>query len=214
MVTSGFENPRWGLGANMSNSKLRNESQKSNRHYFSVLSSAVLFCQNTFSYIIYKRSSVTKPSQLQLPGNITLLSSKIVDRTSALRTEQWWNQCNFHGVGWPGYAAPIEAHPPPGALGCAAQLLSPADSDGSDSFQWWPPVLTPIRLGDSGKLALAPHISAWLTQQSGGEGRKGGGGCNCREPVSTFNFCFSYLRFATDLKFFIYNLIFTLLWVY
>lgn len=49
------------------------------------------------------------------------------------------------------------------ALGCAARLLSPADSDGSDSFQWWPPVLTPIRLADSGKLALAPYKSARLT---------------------------------------------------
>lgn len=110
---------------------------------------------------------------------------------------------------WSGVAWIREPRPPPDALGCAAQLLSPADSDGSDSFQWWPPVLTPIRLGDSGKLALAPHISASPTQQSRGE--KGGGGCNCREPVSTFNFCFSQLRFATDLKFFIYNLIFSLL---
>lgn len=85
---------------------------------------------------------------------------------------------------------------PPDALDCAAQLLSPADSDGSDSFQWWPPVLTPIRLGDSGKLELAPHITAWPAQQSRGEG---GGGCNCWGPSSTFNF--SYFRFATDLKF-------------
>ena len=73
-------------------------------------------------------------------------------------------------MGWPGYAAAIELDPPPpDALGCAAQLLFPADSDGSDSFQWWPPVLTPIRLGDSGKLVLAPHISARPTQEMAGE---------------------------------------------
>lgn len=93
--------------------------------------------------------------------------------------------------------------PPSDALGCASWFLSPADSDGSDSFQWWPPVLTPIWVGDSGGLVLVPHISARPTQQSSG---KGGGGCNCWEPVLTFNFCFSYLRFATDLKFFIVQL--------
>lgn len=65
-------------------------------------------------------------------------------------------------MGWPGYTAPTEA-PLFDALGCAAQLLSPADSDGSDSFQRWPPVLTPIQLADSGKLALALYKSAQLT---------------------------------------------------
>lgn len=139
----------------------------------------------------------TKPSSPKLPRNITPLSSNKVDHTLAYRTKWWWYQYNFHGVGWPGYAAPIKV-PISDALGCAARLLSPADSDGSDSFQWWPPVLTPIRLGDSGKLVLAPHISAWPTQQSRGEG---GGDCSCRGPVSTFNFCFSNLSFATDLKF-------------
>lgn len=61
----------------------------------------------------------------------------------------------------PGCAAPVEGSPSD-ALERAARLLSPADSDGSDSFQWWPPVLSSILLGDSGKLALVPHmLSAW-----------------------------------------------------
>lgn len=94
---------------------------------------------------------------------------------------------------------PSKSPPPPpsDALGHAARLFSPpADSDGSDSFQWWPPVLTPIRLGDSGKLARgSTHIClADTAEKTRGEG--GGGCCSCREPVSTFNLCFTYLRFC------------------
>lgn len=66
-------------------------------------------------------------------------------------------QFSWGGVAW---LRCTHRSPPSDVLGCAARLFSPADSDGSDSFQWWPPVLTPIRLGDSGKLVLAPHISA------------------------------------------------------
>lgn len=80
---------------------------------------------------------------------------------------------------------PIEV-PSSNALGCTEGLLSSADSDGSDSFKWWPPVLTPIWLGDSGKLVWAPHISTWSTYQNEKERR----GCNCWEPVLTL-FCFS-----------------------
>lgn len=106
----------------------------------------------------------------------------------------WWNQCNFHRLGWPGYSAPTEAprclNHHSDALGCAVQLLSPADSDGSDSFQRWPPVLTPIRAGWQWQTgAGSPHI-CWADTA---EHRGGGTGCSW-EPESTFNLRFSHLR--------------------
>lgn len=62
--------------------------------------------------------------------NTALLSSDKVDGTLANRTKQWWNQCSFHRVGWPGYAAPIEAPLPSRCirLCCSAPL---------PCRQWW-----------------------------------------------------------------------------
>lgn len=93
----------------------------------------------------------------------------------------WWNQCNFHRLGWPGYSAPTEAprclNHHSDALGCAVQLLSPADSDGSDSFQRWPPVLTPIRAGWQWQTgAGSPHICwADTAEHRGGGGQAAAG---------------------------------------
>ena len=43
----------------------------------------------------------------KVPRSIQLLCSNRDDHTLAHRTKRWWNQCNFHGVWRPGYAAPI-----------------------------------------------------------------------------------------------------------
>lgn len=56
--------------------------------------------------------------------NTPLPSSNKLDHNLAQRTERWWYQYNFHGVGWPGFAAPIQV-PISDALGRAARPRSP-----------------------------------------------------------------------------------------
>lgn len=79
----------------------------------------------------------------------------------------WWNYCTSHAAGW---SACTTATGIPISVCIRAALLRsspPADSDGFDSFLEWPPVLTPIQPGDSGKPWLARHISARQTRRKG-----------------------------------------------